>query len=72
MGISKKSVNTGIMRIGLICSVIAGIIVFFLAFMILELHSFRLILAIGIGFITIIVVLFLFKIMSWVLAGFFD
>ena len=72
MGISKKSVNKGIMRIGLICSIISGIIIFFLAFMTLELHSFRLILAIGIGLIIIITVLVIFKIMSWVLAGFFD
>ncbi len=27
MGISKKSVNTGIMRIGLVCSIIAAIII---------------------------------------------
>ena len=72
MGISKKSVNTGIMRIGLICSIIAGIIVFFLAFMILEMHNLRLLFAVGIGFIGLLVVLFLFKIMSWILAGFFD
>ena len=72
MGISKKSVNTGIMRIGLVCSIIAAIIIFFFAFMILEVHNLRLLLAVGIGLIGLVVVLFLFKVMSWVLAGFFD
>jgi hypothetical protein len=72
MGISKKSVNTGIMRIGLICSVIAGIVFFFVGFMVFEMHNLRYLFAVGIGFIGFIVVLFLFKIMSWVLAGFFD
>jgi len=72
MGISKKSINTGIMRIGFIFSVIAGIIFFLVGFMVFEMHNLRYLFAVGIGFIGFIVVFFLFKIVSWALAGFFD
>ena len=72
MGISKKSINTGIMRIGLICSIIASIIIFFIAFMVFDNHNFRILFAVAIGFLSLLVVIFLFKIVSWIIAGFFD
>ena len=72
MGISKKSINTGIMRIGLICSIIASIIIFFIAFMVFDNNNLRLLLAIAIGFLSLLIVFLIFKIVSWIIAGFFD
>lgn len=72
MGISKKSVNRGLMRIGLICSIIVGILTFLISFMVLEAQNLQLLWSVLIGFIALIVVLLLFKILSWIIAGFFD
>lgn len=72
MGISKNSFNRGIMRIGLICSIIISIIIFFITFMVLEAQNMQLLWAFGIGFISLLIVLLLFKILSWIIAGFFD
>ena len=72
MGISKKSVNRGLMRIGLICSIILGILTFFISFMVLETQNLQLLWSVLIGFIALIVVLLLFKILSWIIAGFFE
>ncbi len=72
MGISKKSVNRGIMRIGILISIFSALIAFFLTFITLENHALQLLWSLIVGLIAVFVVLLLFKSLSWMIAGFFD
>ena len=72
MGISKKSFNTGLMRLGLIISLLLSIPAFLIGMLILEKQDLRVIWSFFIALITVFVVLLLFKLLSWIIAGFFD
>ena len=72
MGISKKSFNTGLMRLGLIVSLLLSIPAFLIGMLILEKQDLRVIWSFFIALITVFVVLLLFKVLSWIIAGFFD
>ena len=72
MGISKKSFNTGLMRLGLIVSLLLSIPAFLIGMLILEKQDLRLIWSFFIALITVFVVLLLFKVLSWIIAGFFE
>tara|TARA_X000000368_G_scaffold355490_1_gene297210 strand:- start:321 stop:539 length:219 start_codon:yes stop_codon:yes gene_type:complete len=72
MGVSKKSINRGIMRIGIICSIPSAFIGLFLTFVTLDNHNLQLLWSLIVGLVTAFVVLLLFKSLSWIIAGFFD
>ena len=72
MGISKKSFNTGLMRLGLIVSLLLSVPAFLIGMLILEKQDLRLIWSFFIALITVFVVLLLFKVLSWIIAGFFE
>jgi len=72
MGISKKSFNTGLMRLGLIVSLLLSIPAFLIGMLILEKQDLRVIWSFFIALITVFVVLLLFKVLSWIIAGFFE
>ena len=72
MGISKKSFDTGLMRLGLIVSLLLSVPAFLIGMLILENQDLRVIWSIFIALITVFVVLLLFKVLSWIIAGFFD
>ena len=72
MRISKKSFNTGLMRLGLIVSLLLSIPAFLIGMLILEKQDLRLIWSFFIALITVFVVLLLFKVLSWIIAGFFE
>ena len=68
----KKSFNTGLMRLGLIVSLLLSIPAFLIGMLILENQDLRVIWSIFIALITVFVVLLLFKVLSWIIAGFFE
>ena len=72
MGISKKSFNTGLMRLGLIVSLLLSIPAFLIGMLILEKQDLRVIWSFFIALITVFIVLLLFKVLSWIIAGFFE
>ena len=72
MGISKKSFNTGLMRLGLIVSLLLSVPAFLIGMLILENQDLRVIWSIFIALINVFVVLLLFKVLSWIIAGFFE
>ena len=72
MCISKKSFNTGLMRLGLIVSLLLSVPAFLIGMLILENQDLRVIWSIFIALITVFVVLLLFKVLSWIIAGFFE
>ena len=72
MGISKKSLDTGLMRLGLIVSLLLSVPAFLIGMLILENQDLRVIWSIFIALITVFVVLLLFKVLSWIIAGFFE
>ena len=72
MGISKKSFNKGLMRLGLIVSLLLSVPAFLIGMLILENQDLRVIWSIFIALITVFVVLLLFKVLSWIIAGFFE
>ena len=72
MGISKKSFNTGLRRLGLIVSLLLSVPAFLIGMLILENQDLRVIWSIFIALITVFVVLLLFKVLSWIIAGFFE
>ena len=60
------------MRIGIICSIPSALISLFLTFIIIDNHNLQLLWSLIVGLVTAFVVLLLFKILSWIIAGFFD
>ena len=72
MGISKNSFDTGLMRLGLIFSLLLSVPSFLIGMLILENQDLRVIWSIFISLITVFVVLLLFKVLSWIIAGFFE
>ena len=60
------------MRLGLIVSLLLSVPAFLIGMLILENQDLRVIWSIFIALITVFVVLLLFKVLSWIIAGFFE
>jgi hypothetical protein len=72
MSISKNSFNRGLMRIALVIGILFSILGFLISYSILDFNNFRIIYSLVVSFIILFGVLILFKLLSWILSGFFD